>query len=245
MFLLDSTFLFSMPGKKPLSRSKFLALIKTEATKRYPDRHPFNTLLYEGKLNKTQIHGWINNWFYYQNMIPLKDGAVISNCPLSDVRRLWISRILEYDGYSEAEGAIEGWIKFAESTGMNKKSLYSDDYLPGVRIAVDSLLNYVKTHSWFEGISTSLSQIFLPAAIDKRVYALSKHYGDFIDPAGLSYFMALSSQARKDSQIALNLIVKYADSYEMQLQAVDSVLFTEDVLWSIFDSIHSVYVLKE
>ena len=57
--------------------------------------------------------------------------------------------------------------------------------------------------------------------------------------------MALSSQARKDSQIALNLIVKYADSYEMQLQAVDSVLFTEDVLWSIFDSIHSVYVLKE
>ena len=44
-----------MPGKKPLSRSKFLALIKNEATKRYPDRHPFNTLLYEGKLNKTQI----------------------------------------------------------------------------------------------------------------------------------------------------------------------------------------------
>ena len=126
-----------MPGKKPLSRSKFLALIKNEATKRYPDRHPFNTLLYEGKLDKTQIHGWINNWFYYQNMIPLKDGAVISNCPLSDVRRLWISRILEYDGYSEAEGAIDGWIKFAESTGMNKKSLYSDDYLPGVRIAVD------------------------------------------------------------------------------------------------------------
>ena len=38
------------------------------------------------------------------------------NCPLSDVRRLWISRILEYDGYSEAEGAIQGWIKFAEST---------------------------------------------------------------------------------------------------------------------------------
>ena len=68
-----------MTGKKPLSRSKFLALIKNEATKRYPDRHPFNTLLYEGKLNKTQIHGWINNWFYYQNMIPLKDGAVISS----------------------------------------------------------------------------------------------------------------------------------------------------------------------
>ena len=108
LFLLDSSSLSYMSGKKPLSRSKFLALIKSEAKKRYPDRHPFNTLLYEGKLNKPQIHGWITNWFYYQNMIPLKDGAVISNCPLSDVRRLWISRILEYDGYSEAEGAIQG-----------------------------------------------------------------------------------------------------------------------------------------
>jgi|TARA_B100001245_G_scaffold224780_1_gene198829 pyrroloquinoline-quinone synthase len=234
-----------MSNKKPLPRNKFLALIKSEAKKRYPDKHPFNTLLYEGKLNKTQIHGWITNWFYYQNMIPLKDGAVISNCPLSDVRRLWISRILEYDGYSESEGAIQGWIKFAESTGMNKKSLYLDNYLPGVRIASDSLLNYVKTHSWFEGISTSLNQLFLSAAIDKRVYALSKHYGDFIDPNGLGYFMSLSAQARKDSQIAFNIVVKYADSYEMQLKAVDSVLFTEDILWSMFDSIHSVYVLKE
>ena len=35
-----------MPNKKPLSKSKFLALIKTEANKRYPDKHPFNTLLY-------------------------------------------------------------------------------------------------------------------------------------------------------------------------------------------------------
>lgn len=234
-----------MSNKKPLPKSKFLALLKTEAKKRYPDKHPFNKLLYEGQLNKSQIHGWINNWFYYQTIIPLKNGAVISNCSLSDVRRIWISRILEYDGYSEVEGALQGWTKFAESTGLSKKDLYSDNYLPGVKVAADSLLNYVKTHSWFEGISTSLSQIFLPAAIDKRVYALSKYYSDFIDPQGLTYFMALSAQARKDSQIALNILIKYSESYEMQLKAVDSVLFTEDVLWSMFDSIYSFYVVND
>jgi len=232
-----------MPNKKPLSKSKFLALIKTEANKRYPDKHPFNTLLYDGKLNKSQIHGWISNWFYYQTIIPLKDGAVLSNCPLSDVRRIWISRILEYDGYSETEGALEGWLKFAESTGLSRKDVLNFTYIPGVKIAADSLLTYVKNHSWLEGISTSLSQIFLPAAIDKRINALSTYYGDFVDPRGLDYFLALTAQARKDSQIALNIIMKYSDSYEMQLQALDSILFTEDVLWSMLDSIYSVYVV--
>ena len=31
----------------------------------------------------------------------------------------------------------------------------------------------------------------------------------------------------------------------MQLQALDSILFTEDVLWSMLDSIYSVYVVDK
>ena len=234
-----------MSTKKLLSKRSFIELIKTTASERYPDRHPFNQLLYDGKLNQKQIHGWIINWFYYQQIIPLKDGAIIANCPLSDVRRIWISRILNYDGYSEVEGALDGWLRFAESTGLSRKEIMSSNYIPGVKIAADSLLNFVKNHSWFEGIATSLSQIFLPTAINKRINALSNHYADFVEPDGMSYFMALSTQARQDSQIALNLVLKYSESYEMQLKAIDAVLYTEDVLWSIFDSIYSAYVVHE
>ena len=170
-----------MSTKKLLSKRNFIELIKKNASERYPDRHPFNHLLYDGKLNQKQIHGWIINWFYYQQIIPLKDGAIIANCPLSDVRRIWISRILNYDGYSEVEGALDGWLRFAESTGLSRKEIMSSNYIPGVKIAADSLLNFVKNHSWFEGIATSLSQIFLPTAINKRINALSNHYADFVD----------------------------------------------------------------
>ena len=44
-----------MATKKLLSKRSFLELIKKNASERYPDRHPFNQLLYDGKLNQKQI----------------------------------------------------------------------------------------------------------------------------------------------------------------------------------------------
>ena len=38
------------------------------------------------------------NRFYYQIAIPLKDAAIMSNCPDRDVRREWIQRIIDHDG---------------------------------------------------------------------------------------------------------------------------------------------------
>ena len=41
----------------------------------------------EGKLDRKQMQGWVANRFYYQINIPLKDAAVLANCPVREVRR--------------------------------------------------------------------------------------------------------------------------------------------------------------
>ncbi|MGH8101787.1 MAG: hypothetical protein ACREIW_10860, partial [Chthoniobacterales bacterium] len=41
---------------------------------------------------------WMANRFYYQRNIPIKDAAIISNCPLREVRRIWLHRIVDHDG---------------------------------------------------------------------------------------------------------------------------------------------------
>ena len=49
---------------------------------RYHDKHPFHRHMNTGQLNEEQLRGWVANRFYYQRNIPIKDAAILSNCPV-------------------------------------------------------------------------------------------------------------------------------------------------------------------
>ena len=66
-------------------------------SRRYHDQHPFHVRMNTGRLSRRQIQGWVANRFYYQENIPRKDAAILSNCPDLDVRRRWIRRIVDHD----------------------------------------------------------------------------------------------------------------------------------------------------
>lgn len=59
---------------------RFVAALRAQA-ERYHSRHPFHVAMNEGRLSPEQIRGWVVNRFYYQKSIPLKDAAILSNCP--------------------------------------------------------------------------------------------------------------------------------------------------------------------
>ena len=46
----------------------------------------------EGKLDPAAVRGWVANRFYYQRSIPQKDAAIVSNCPVREVRRMQPAR---------------------------------------------------------------------------------------------------------------------------------------------------------
>jgi pyrroloquinoline quinone (PQQ) biosynthesis protein C len=56
--------------------------------------HPFNVLLNSGRASVKQIRAWVDNRFYYQATIPIKDAAILANCDDRDVRREWVLRTL-------------------------------------------------------------------------------------------------------------------------------------------------------
>ena len=76
----------------------FLAKLREVGGNAYHDKHPFHVAMNAGRLSPEAIRGWVANRFYYQANIPIKDAAILSNCPLRDVRREWIDRIIEHDG---------------------------------------------------------------------------------------------------------------------------------------------------
>src|SRR6476661_7530545 len=86
------------------SREEFVARLRAVGARRYHDKHPLHRRMNAGALSQPQVRGWIANRFYYQKNIPIKDAAIISNCPIREVRRIWLHRISDHDGVTDGEG---------------------------------------------------------------------------------------------------------------------------------------------
>ena len=84
--------------RAPMPADEFEARLRDKGTS-YHIYHPFHVMMAEGRLTQKQLQGWVANRFYYQIAIPVKDAAILSNCPDREIRREWIQRILDHDGF--------------------------------------------------------------------------------------------------------------------------------------------------
>ena len=204
---------------------------------RYHHLHPFHRRMNAGELTPEEVRRWVANRFYYQKSIPLKDAAILSNCPEVEVRREWIGRIIDHDGQTPGSGGIEAWLRLGEAVGLSRSQLLSEEnVLPGVRYAVDAYVNFCRSRPWIESVASSLTELFGPDAIRDRLAALERHY-PWIDPAGFEYFRVRLKQAPRDASYALNLVLERCRTVEMQQQAVRALDFKCDLLWSQLEAI--------
>lgn len=209
-----------------------------EKGKGYHIYHPFHVIMYEGKLTKEQLQSWVLNRFYYQIGIPLKDAAILSNCPDVEVRKQWIVRITDHDGVDGAEGGIEAWIKLGEAVGLTREDITSLKHVsPGVRFAVDAYISFAKQRPWQESVCSSLTELFAPHIHQQRISSWPEVY-PWINESGLSYFKKRLTEARRDVEQGLSVTLDYfSASRAMQEQALDILQFKLNVLWVIADSI--------
>jgi pyrroloquinoline-quinone synthase len=190
-----------------------------------------------GRLSREELQRWVANRFYYQACIPLKDAAILSNCPEIEVRRAWIGRIVDHDGTAPGTGGIESWLRLGEALAVAREELVSERrVLPAVRYAVDAYVSFARRRPWIEAVASSLTELFGPGAIRVRLAALEEHY-PWIDPAGLQYFRDRLVQAPRDADYALELVVERCVTREQQERAVAALTFKTEVLWAQLDAI--------
>jgi pyrroloquinoline-quinone synthase len=222
--------------RPPWSSEEFIAELRSNGT-RYHNLHPFHERMNNGELSREELQRWVANRYYYQIVIPIKDAAILSNCPERDVRRDWISRILDHDGDQTGGGGIESWYRLGEALGVDREEMKSERLvLPGVRYACDAYVTFCRTKPWIESVAASLTELFGPAAIKVRLQGMEEHY-PWIDPAGLDYFRNRLHQAPKDAQYALDLVVERCRTFEQQQKAVDALVFKCDMLWAQLEAI--------
>ena len=226
--------------KLPWSKEEFEQQLRAKGD-RYHIYHPYQVAMNSGKLNREQIQGWVYNRFYYQISIPIKDAAILSNCPDREVRREWIQRIIDHDGTKGDEGGIEAWIRLGEAVGLKREEITSLRHvLPGVRFAVDAYVNFARSRPWQEAVTSSLTELFAPEIHKKRLDNWPQHY-PWIDMEGYQYFRNRLAQARRDVQFALSFTLNQYTTREQQERALEILQFKLDVLWSMLDAMQINY----
>lgn len=207
--------------------------------------HPFHVMMHEGKATQAQIQAWVANRYYYQINIPLKDAAIMANCPDQAFRQEWIQRILDQDGEPCDGGGREAWLRLAEAVGLTREQVMSEELvLPGVRFAVDAYVNFARRTHWREAASSSLTELFAPKIHQSRLESWPKHY-PWIDEKGYDYFRARLSQARRDVEHGMSITLDSFTTEESQQRMLEVLQFKLDILWTILDALTLAYVHAE
>lgn len=232
-----------MTQQQPLSAPAFEAALRAKGAY-YHIHHPYHIAMHNGEATREQIQGWVANRFYYQTSIPIKDAAIMANCPQPQTRRKWVQRILDHDGYGGSEGGIEAWLRLGEAVGLERDILLSEELvLPGVRFAVDAYVNFARRACWQEAACSSLTELFAPQIHQSRLDSWPQHY-PWIDEEGYDYFRSRLGQANRDVEHGLTLALDYCDTVEKQQRMLEILQFKLDILWSMLDAMSMAYTLN-
>lgn len=230
--------------KAPWTRAEFEARLRAKE-RYYHINHEFHVRMNEGGLDKEAVRGWVANRFYYQTTIPVKDAAIMANCPARDHRRKWVQRIIDHDGVTGEEGGIEAWLQLAQAVGLSREETLSYEHvLPGVRFAIDAYLNFARSATWQEAASSSLTELFAPKIHQKRLDNWPELY-PWIDAAGYRYFRKRLTEARRDVQHGLDITLDYYTTRAGQEKALNILQFKLDILWTMLDCMWMAYIEKK
>jgi len=227
--------------RTPWSAAEFETLLRGKSTS-YHIHHPFHVMMAQGKLNAAQLRGWVANRFYYQISIPLKDAAILSNCSDPEIRREWILRILDHDGFElngiHDAGGIEAWIQLGYAVGLSRDDVTSLRFVaPASRFAVDAYVNFARQRPWQEAVASSLTELFAPHIHQQRITTWPEQY-PWVDTAGLLYFKNRLTQARRDVAHGLKFTLEYfSQTRALQERALEILQFKLNVLWALADAI--------
>jgi pyrroloquinoline-quinone synthase len=228
--------------RPPLPREEFIEWLRREGESRYHDHHRYHTLMHTGALTRPQLQQWVLNRYYYQTRIPIKDAIILSKSEDSAFRRMWIRRIRDHDGDEPGEGGLELWLRLAEGVGLDRDEVAScRSVLPGVRFACDGYVQLVRERSLLEAVASSLTEFFAPDLMSRRVLAWEKHY-PWVSPEMLAYFRSRVPRARRDSEEAIDFVVRHATTRREQEQCVAALIRKTEILWHLLDCTYAAYI---
>ncbi len=224
-----------------LDRDAFIERLREEGAKRYHDHHDFHVRMHAGKLSRRQIQAWVENRFYYQTRIPIKDAIILSKSEDPAFRRVWMHRISDHDGKEEGQGGLAQWSRLAEGVGLDVTKVKSlENVLPGVRFACDAYVQLVRERPLVEAVASSLTEFFSPDIMARRIVAWEQHY-PWVAAETLAYFRGRVTRAKEDSYEAIDYVLANATTRAVQERCIDALIVKTQILWGLLDAVDRAF----
>lgn len=228
--------------KAPMTPAQLEAAIRQVGAERYHNQHSFHRLLHGGKLTRGQVQAWALNRYCYQAAVPRKDAALMSRALDRELRRQWVHRLLDHDGYGGEEGGIERWLVLTDALGLDREYVTSmRGALPATRFATEAYVRFVLQEPIVDAVASSLTELFAPQIHQERISGMLENY-DFIGERAMQYFRRRLDQATRDADFALDYVKRHATTPAQQAACIAAVRFKCDVLWAQLDALHHAYV---
>jgi pyrroloquinoline-quinone synthase len=159
-----------------------------------------------------------------------------------ELRRQWVHRLLDHDGYGGEEGGIERWLVLTDALGLEREYVTSmRGALPATRFATEAYVRFVLQEPIVDAVASSLTELFAPQIHQERISGMLENY-DFIGERAMQYFRRRLDQATRDADFALDYVKRHATTPTQQAACIAAVRFKCDVLWAQLDALHHAYV---
>ena len=146
------------------------------------------------------------------------------------MRREWLHRVTDHDGFGDDKGGIERWLILTDGLGLDRDYVISQEgALPATKFAVEAYVHFVREKPLVEAVASSLTELFAPSIHQRRIAGMLANY-DFIDEKVVAYFRRRLDQAPKDAQFALDYVKRNARTVEEQQGVLAALEFKTDVL---------------
>lgn len=159
-----------------------------------------------------------------------------------DLRRAWISRLHDQDGFGDDPGGIERWLILTDGLGLDRRYVtLKTGALPATRYAVEAYVRFVLDPPLTVAVASSLTELFALKIHRERICGMLENY-DFISEDVLGYFRTRISQAPRDAEFALDYVKTRVVSRAEQEACIDAVRFKCNMLWAQLDALYHAYV---
>lgn len=201
---------------------------------RYHIHHPFDKLLQSGNASKEMLQLWAANRYYYQDIIPRKDAAVIANCPHSELRAKWCTHIQTHD----TDGALGEWLMLTDALGLDRNDVIDGKYLLApTKFSCDAYLNFCKESCWQDGMCASMTHLFAGDIHRLRIANWPDRY-PWLPETAFTYFKKRTTTLPDEIDVTLQLLSEYyLESPERMQRAKDILKFKQDILWAMMDAL--------
>ena len=177
---------------------------------------------------------WAANRYYYQDTIPRKDAAIISNCPDSTIRAQWSERIRTHD----VDGGLSEWLMLTQGLGLKDAEVQQGHYLlPIVKFSCDAYFHFCRDTTWQEAMCSSMTHLFAGDIHNTRIKNWPDRY-PWIPESAFTYFKNRTTTLPSEIQFTTDTLESYFTASQERLdRALEIVRFKQDVLWSLLDAL--------